>query len=110
MHYTFRFLLAALAVWRITHMVAKEDGPWDTLLRLRRSLGAGVLKSLLSCFYCLSVWVAAPFAFFLKGNFGETFVGWLALSSVAILLEGLTREPFELKIEEEEPWDVAAKR
>jgi len=91
-------------------MLAKEDGPWNILLRLRRSLGAGMLKRLVSCFYCLSVWVAVPFGFFLQGNFWETFVGWLALSSAAILLERLTREPFELKIEEEEPWDVAAKR
>jgi len=110
MQYTFRFVIAALAVWRITHLLAQEDGPWDVLLRLRRSLGSGVLKKLVSCFYCLSVWVAVPFAFFLKGNFGETFVGWLALSSAAILFERLTREPFELKIEEGEQWDVAAKR
>jgi hypothetical protein len=37
-------------------------------------------------------------------------VGWFALSGGAILIERLTREPFELKIEDEEPWDVAAKR
>ena len=110
MHYAFRFLLATLAVWRITHMLTKEDGPWDTFLRLRRSLGTGTVKKLVSCFYCLSVWVAVPFAFFLQGNSWETAVGWFALSGGAILIERLTREPFELKIEDEEPWDVAAKR
>jgi hypothetical protein len=109
MHYTFRFLLAALAVWRVTHMLAREDGPWNLLLKLRSAAGRQRHK-LISCFYCLSVWAAIPFAFFLKGNFVETFVGWLALSSAAILLERLMREPFELQIEEEEPWGVAAKR
>src|SRR5581483_11794764 len=110
MPYTFRVLLAALAVWRVTHMLTKEDGPWDILLHLRRNLGAGMLKRLINCFHCVSVWVAVPFAFFLTGNVAETLVGWLALSGGAILLERMTHEPFELKIEEEEPWDVAAKR
>jgi hypothetical protein len=108
MHYTFRFLLAALAVWRVTHMLAHEDGPWEILVRFRRGLGP--LKKLVGCFYCLSIWVALPFAWFLKGDIAETFVGWLALSGGAVLLERLTWEPLELKIAEDERWDVVAKR
>src|SRR5437016_2834288 len=38
MHYSFRFLLAALAVWRVTHMLVREDGPWEILVRFRRGL------------------------------------------------------------------------
>ena len=110
MHYSFRFALAALAVWRVTHMLAREDGPWDILLRLRHGLGLGLLKKLVGCFYCLSIWVALAFAWFLKGDIAETFVGWLALSGGAVLLERITREPLELKIEEDESWDVVAKR
>src|SRR5262249_50797143 len=111
MHYSFRFLLATLAVWRVTHLLSQEDGPWDLIVRLRRALAKGVIGKLLSCFYCLSIWIAAPFAWFLKGDYAETFVCWLALSGAAILLQRATRESFDLKIqEEEEPWDVAAKR
>jgi Protein of unknown function (DUF1360) len=111
MHYSFRFLLATLAVWRITHLLSHEDGPWDLTLRVRRILARGMLGKLLSCFYCLSIWVAMPFAWFLKGNYAETLVGWLALSGASVLLERATRQSFDLKIrEEEEPWDVAAKR
>lgn len=110
MHYAFRFLLAALAVWRVTHLLAREDGPWDLLLRLRRALGTGMFSRMVACFYCLSVWVALPFAFFLKGDAAETLVGWLALSGAAILLERMAREPLELQIEDEARWDVAAKR
>ncbi len=110
MHYAFRFLLATLAVWRVTHLLAREDGPWDLMLRLRRGLGAGMLARLVACFYCLSVWVALPFAWFLKGDAVETLVGWLALSGGASLLERLEGRPLELKVEEAEPWDVAAKR
>src|SRR5205823_4545131 len=97
MHYSFRFLLATLAVWRITHLLSQEDGPWDLMLRLRRAFASGMLKKLVGCFYCLSVWVAMPFALFLKGDFAETFVSWLALSGGAILLERVTRERFDLK-------------
>ena len=110
MHYSFRFLLAILAVWRLTHMLSREDGPWDILVRLRRTAGAGMLGKLVACFYCLSIWVALPFAWFLKGDATETFVGWLAISGGAILLERFTREPVEVKIEEDERWPVAAKR
>jgi hypothetical protein len=47
------FLLGALAVWRITHLVQAEDGPWDVLVKFRRALGAGMAAALLDCFYCL---------------------------------------------------------
>ena len=110
MHYAFRFLLATLAVWRISHMLSLEDGPWRAFQRFRSKLEYRVLGQLVTCFYCLSIWVALPFAWFLKGDVAETFVGWMALSGGAILLERLSREPVELKIEEEHPWDVVAKR
>jgi hypothetical protein len=110
MHYTFRFVLATLAVWRLTHLLSHEDGPWGILRRLRRALGDGMGGELVACFYCLSIWVALPFAWFLEGNTTETIVGWLALSGGSVLLERLNREPLEFKIEEEERWHVAAKR
>jgi hypothetical protein len=98
MHYAFRFVLAVLAVWRLTHLLAKEDGPWRMFSRLRGSF----LGPLLSCFYCLSVWVAAAFVWFTGGTRLERAVTWLALSGAAILLEKATEERLEIKIESEE--------
>jgi len=98
MHYAFRFVLAVLAVWRLTHLLAKEDGPWQIFARMRRSF----LEPLLSCFYCLSIWVAVPFVWFTGGSTLEKAVTWLALSGAAILLEKATEEPLEIKIESEE--------
>jgi hypothetical protein len=100
MHYSFRFLLAVLAVWRLTHLLAKEDGPWDIMVRFRRALGGGFFGSLLSCSYCLSVWIAAPFTFFLEGTAIERVVMWLALSGAAILLERMTAGSLDIKIED----------
>ena len=88
-----RLLLAVLAVWRVTHLLAREDGPGDAVLRLRARLGAGFPGRLMDCFYCLSVWVAAPFALFVTRRPAELLVCWLALSGAACLLEKTTREP-----------------
>ena len=83
-------LLGTLCVWRITHLLQAEDGPWDLVVRLRRLAGAGFWGRLLDCFYCLSLWIAAPFAFALGATLLEQFMLWPALSGGAILLERAT--------------------
>lgn len=83
-------VIGVLAVWRITHLFWGEDGPWDCLVRLRRAAGSGLFGKLLDCFYCLSLWVAIPFALLLATTWMERFVLWLGLSSGAILLERAT--------------------
>ena len=45
-----RFFLAALATWRVCHLLAGEDGPGGIMARLRLRLGR-----LADCFGCLSV-------------------------------------------------------
>ncbi len=82
--------LGILAVWRITHLLNAEDGPWDLFVRFRRLFGQGFLGSLLDCFYCLSLWVAAPFAYGLGNDWEERLLLWPALSAGAILAERLT--------------------
>ena len=84
-----RFLLAVLATWRVTHLLANEDGPADIIFKLRRRLGDGFIGSLMDCFNCMSIWVAAPLALFVSANPLNWFVSWLALSGGACLLERL---------------------
>ncbi len=88
-----RFALAVLAVWRITHLLAKEDGPWDLIVRLRKAVGHGFFGKLMDCFQCLSLWVAVPFTFFLIQKVLQWLVGWLAISAAACLLERAVGEP-----------------
>jgi hypothetical protein len=85
----FRFVLAVLATWRVTHLLAREDGPADVIYRGRRLLGSSILGKLADCFQCLSLWVAAPFCFFVTAGGIERAVTWLALSGAACLLERL---------------------
>src|SRR5690349_6444736 len=82
--------LGTLAVWRVTHLLNAEDGPADLLVRFRRLAGAGFWGKLLDCFYCLSLWIAAPFAVWLGEDWKERFLLWLGLSAGAILLERST--------------------
>jgi hypothetical protein len=88
----FRFLACALAVWRLTHLLAAEDGPWDLVLRLRRSLGESVLGKMMDCFNCLSLWVSLPFAFAVVEGWIGRIVAWLALSGAACLANRLGAE------------------
>ena len=105
MHF-YRLLLGVLSVWRITHLFQAEDGPCDVVVRLRRRAGEGFWGQLLDCYYCLSVWIAAPFAVFLGQRLGERILLWPALSAGAILLERVTDrghgEPPVLFVEDSE--------
>jgi hypothetical protein len=83
----YRLVLGILTVWRITHFLQAEDGPWDIVVRLRRSAGEGFWGKLLDCFYCLSVWVAIPFALLLGESWEERALLWPSFSAGAILLE-----------------------
>lgn len=93
-------LLSVLAVWRITHLISDEEGPWGACSRLRRLAGRGFWGGLLHCFYCLSVWMALPFAVWLPGRLAEKFIAWWAFSGAAILLERISRDPLEVSINE----------
>jgi len=86
----YELALGILAVWRITHLLNAEDGPGDLLTRLRKLAGAGFWGALLDCFHCMSLWVAAPFALILGGEWSERLLLWPALSGAAILLERVT--------------------
>jgi hypothetical protein len=98
-------VIGILAVWRITHLFNAEDGPANLLVRLRRAAGSGLLGSLLDCFYCLSLWIAIPFALVLGGGWRERFFLWLALSAGAIVLERI-QTPRAIYHEDEEGTNV----
>jgi hypothetical protein len=84
----FRFIAAVLAVWRITHLLAAEDGPWDIVVALRRKAGSSVAGKLFDCFNCLSLWISIPFCFYVAEGVLDRAVVWLALSGAASLLNG----------------------
>ena len=95
-------IVGALCCWRVTHLFNAEDGPGDILVRLRRLAGNGLLGKLLDCFYCLSLWVAAPFAWFLGHAWTDRALLWLSISAAASLLERATVRAVPVPYFEEE--------
>lgn len=98
--------IGILVTWRVSHLFYAEDGPGDILVRLRRAVGEGFWGSLLDCFYCLSLWVALPLAYWLGDSWKHRLLLWPALSAGAILLERLTskedRTPVIVEPEQQE--------
>ena len=86
----FRFLVAAFATWRVSHLLAYEDGPGDVIVDLRARLGDTWAGALMDCFGCTSIWVAAPLSCFATHRRHERLPTWLALSGAAMLLETLS--------------------
>jgi hypothetical protein len=100
--------LGVLAVWRITHLLFGEDGPGNILVKLRQRFGSSLAGQVLDCFYCLSVWIALPFALVIGADWKERLLLWPALSGGAILLErstGSARTPSVPYFEAEEEQD-----
>lgn len=88
-----RLILAVLVTWRVTHLLASEDGPGDLIARFRALLGESLAGKLMDCFNCLSLWIAMPAAVFVTRRWVEGVMVWLALSGGACLLERLGRGP-----------------
>jgi hypothetical protein len=42
-----KFVLATLATWRLTHLLAIEEGPANLIVRLREALGRTILADLI---------------------------------------------------------------
>ena len=84
-------LIAVLATWRISHLIAHEDGPFDLVLRLRARAGESAWGRLMDCPYCLSLWFAMPAAAWLASRFAsspiDALLFWLAVSGGACLAE-----------------------
>ncbi len=97
MEFWIRFVLAVLATWRVTHLLADEDGPADLIVRLRSRLGGSLAGQMMDCFHCLSLWIAAPAAIFVARSPLEWLFAWLALSGAACLLQRLGGAPVAIE-------------
>jgi hypothetical protein len=86
-------LVAVLCLWRVTHLLNIEKGPFGLVSRLRAQAGNGFFGELLDCFYCLSLWLAVPLAIFAGDGWAQRLLLWPALSGAASLLEKATSRP-----------------
>jgi hypothetical protein len=98
-----RFVVAILATWRVTHLLANEDGPADLIVKFRALLGQSLAGRLMDCFNCLSLWIAAPAALFVARRPLDWLFSWLALSGAACLLERIGQAPVDIQPISEPP-------
>lgn len=91
------FVIAALATWRVSHLIAKEEGPFHLFGRWRALVGDHAVGELFTCFQCLSLWVGAGLALLAGLTWKETALLTLALSGAACLMNRLGSEPFVIQ-------------
>jgi hypothetical protein len=98
-HTVISLVIDVLFVWRITHLMQAESGPWNLIVRLRRLAGQGFWGGLLDCFYCLSLWVSIVPAILTVSGWESRFLLCPALSGGAILLERVTASRKKIPVE-----------
>jgi hypothetical protein len=103
-----RLIVYALAVFRVTHLLAAERGPFDVFDWLRAKAGVyyrfelgqqgqqptyireadGFWGELMNCPLCLSGWVAAPvmIGYLLKSKLLDAVASWLAIWGLVVAL------------------------
>lgn len=78
------FVLAVLATYRIAHMMAREDGPFDVFSRVREKVGQEHWYGRgMHCVLCLSFWIALPAAL-IAGL--PWLMGWLGTAGGVLVL------------------------
>jgi uncharacterized membrane protein YesL len=89
-----KYLVLVIVVWRVTHLINAEDGPFDLIIKLRKLLGNSFLGKLMDCFYCLSIWVGLLAALYASTDTKEIILLCFYYSGLSILLEKLTNKHF----------------
>lgn len=101
-------LLAALACFRVSRLLAIDDGPFLIFLHMRARLGVydlaqnglpkSTVGSLFSCPHCLGLWIAIAFGL-ARILFGEgaleVILYWLAVAGGQSFLWSLARKAEE---------------
>lgn len=91
-----RWILAALAVFRLAELVALDDGPGRVFARLRAWAGCHpvdavreTLGALVQCPYCVGVWAAAVCAVLVlwPSRVGDIALAALGLAGAQAFLE-----------------------
>lgn len=79
-------LLTALAVYRVSRMVAIEEGPFKVFTFIRGLAPAQTWVARgLECPICISFWAALPVALWIDRS-TSWWITWLALSGAAVVI------------------------
>ncbi len=89
-------ILSVLAVYRLSYLIAKEDGPFDVFsvmrgkIRQENWIGRG-----LHCVLCISFWLSFLPAFWLYwGRPINVIIGWFGIAGAVMVLYKVLDEQF----------------
>jgi len=94
MHLIEKYFILVIVVWRLTHLISKEDGPFDLIINLRKLLGSSFWGKLMDCFYCLSMWIGLVAAWYSGEDLKEIILLCFYYSGISILIEKITSKKF----------------
>jgi len=97
-------VLAVFAVWRITTLLLREEGPFEVFIKLRSFIGVKYNAEsepygetskarLFACFWCLSMWITFIWMLVLlwagiySGNFPHFLLYTFGIAGMSILCE-----------------------
>lgn len=89
-----KYLIIVVVVWRLTHLISAEDGPFDLIFKLRKLFGNSFVGKLMDCFYCLSIWIGFLCAIYIGNTTIDVLFLTLFYSGASILVEKLTNKTF----------------
>jgi Protein of unknown function (DUF1360) len=89
-----KYLLLVIVVWRITHLLSAEDGPFDLVYKCRKWLGNSFVGKLMDCFYCLSIWIGLAAALYAGKTAAQVLLLCFYYSGASILLEKFSNKEF----------------
>ncbi|MBV6478951.1 MAG: hypothetical protein HGGPFJEG_01708 [Ignavibacteria bacterium] len=90
-----KYLVILIAVWRITHLISSEDGPFYLIFKIRKMFGENIFGKLMDCFYCLSIWTGLAGAILTGSGRIEIILLCLYYSGAAIIIEKITNKEFK---------------
>jgi hypothetical protein len=83
----FVFLIVLLATYRLSHMIAMEDGPFDMFATARDAIGqASWVGRGFHCALCLSFWLSLPMAWVIVSDFDALAFTWLGIAGACLVL------------------------
>jgi len=81
----FVFILAALAVFRVSWMITREEGPFAVFVTMREKIDPQQMTWIgrgLNCCNCVSVWIALVAALLIGGDW---LLNWLGIAGAVLI-------------------------
>lgn len=78
-------IVATLAAYRIAYLIAREDGPFDVMSRIRGAIDPNQKTWVgrgLNCILCISFWVTLIITLLIGG----TWLEWLGMAGAIVII------------------------